>query len=369
MGSSRQILVAISVFLALFVAVLPFNDLVSARQNDETLDTALTGQELRVTGPNYALDDVALEEYPHGQGERVYISSVNTRSFAEVAFFDDADSPEQTISVMMSDFEATSQQFSIVDSGNSDGIYYSLATFQLSDELSGYFYIEVAEDVNGNIDLAQSLYAINEDFAEQLAIASDEISLGGNAFLGVTAIDIPLVIAEYEEVIASTPEATPGPQDYSFEWTDSVVKVQPPLSLDRDSQNDVLESVFISSDVAFAYVGYLNLPGVTPESALESVFEGAPSGQSAPVLLHSEMSGERIWAVYRIAIDGEVTIMVIEMHATSGDLWQVEALAAPEKELLTQVDIFQQAVTIDGAGFLDSLSVDQLELILNSNRP
>ena len=365
----RRSLAAITVLLALLVAALPFIQPASARQDDQRLDTTLTGQEIRVTGPNFALDDIALEEYPHGQGERIYISSVNTRAFAEIAFFDDSDTPEQTINVMMADFESTAHQFAIVDSGINGSIFYALAWFQLSDEFSGYFYIEVAEDVDGTTDLAQSLYVINDDFWQQLQIASSEITLSNNAFLGETVIDVREAIADYESELASTPQATPGPEDYSYEWVDSTVTVVPPLSLDWNAKDEQLESVYISSDIAFAYAGYLNLPDSTPEDALRFIMEGDRGGGAAPILLESEGSGERIWAVYRIPVDGAYTIMVIELNVASGDLWQVEALAAPEADVLAEVVKFQEAVTIESEGFLDTTSVDQLETILDTNRP
>lgn len=369
MAIPRRNLAAISVLMALIVAALPFGGYVTARQDDETYKTTLTEQDIRITGPNFALDDVALEEYPHGQGERVYVSSTNTRSFAEIAFFDDTDSPEQTIDVMMADFESTSQQFEIITSGNADGVFYSLASFRLTAELSGNFYIEVAQDVSGNIDLVQSLYVLNDDFGKQLAFASEEVSIGGNAFLGVTAIDVAAVIADHEAISASTPVATPGPTEYAFKWTDSTVNVQPPLSLDWDATSGVLESVFISSDVSFAYVGYMRLPESSPESALDAVLEGTPAGESPPVLLHTAGDSERITAVYRIASDSGFTILVIELHATDEELWQVEALAGPEAEIVSEVEIFQKAVTIDGTGFLDQVSADELETILSNNQP
>lgn len=365
-------LAAIAMLVALVIVLLPVNPGVSAQPGAEptTFETEILEWDLRITGPNFALDDVALEEYPHGTGERIYVSSVNTLAFAEIAFFDDSDTPEQTIDVMLSEFEAASRDFTLIESGEIEGVYYALARFQVSAELAGYFYIEVAPDISENVDLVQSLYTLDADFVEQLQIASEEISVNGNAFLGETVIDVETVIAaDASQQATAVAEATPARSSFAFRTTESVVDVRSPVSLDYDNDNGTLEAVFVSTEAGYGIVGYIQQQAGSPEDMLDVIFATAPIGDDAPIRLHFEGDTERVLAVYRIAIDGESTIMVIEVSSAGTDLWLVEAVAVNESAIVAELEVYQQSIAIDGEQFLAGVSGVELVEILRRNQP
>ena len=356
---------------ALLLMLVPIGPALAAQAPDAetTYDAELLNWEIKVTGPTFALQDTALEEYPHGRGERIYVSGVDSLAFAEIAFFDDADTPDQTIDVMLSEFENTSQSFTTLDRGESDGVSYAFVKFQISDEFSGYFYIEVAPDVSGNTDFAQSLYTINEDFLTSLSLAQAEIIIQGNAFLGAPAIDLDAIVAA--DLAAATPlaQATPARTGYTFQTVDGELQVQPPVTYDYPLLTNHLEAAYISSPVGFGFVGYQRQETDSAAAVIESIIAEAPMGEAAPRLLELQENGEHATAVYRIAIDGGFTIMVIDVTNVDANSWQIEALAVRESDFLAEMATFQQAVMVNGTPFLDAISVEEVDAILNTNKP
>jgi hypothetical protein len=326
----------------------------------------LTGWQVEVAGPDFALQDAALEEYPHGRGERITINGVDSLSYVEVAFFDDEDSPEETIAVTMREFQATSQRFTILDSGTAGGVSYALAVFQLNVNVTGYVYMQVEPDVTGNVDFAQSLFTLNLDFPEQLVLASGQITVGDHAFLDDPVIDVASRIAEHAE---ANPAVTPTRSSYDFETVNSTVDVNPPVSLDFSSNANGFEAVNVSNESSFGIIGYLKQEAYAPVDVLDGIFASAPRGDEAPKLIHSDETRERVFAVYRIHRDGGVTIMVVLVTAMGPDMWRVEALAGPEGVIITELEVFQQSIVIDTVPFLNIASGDALADILNGNQP
>lgn len=326
----------------------------------------LTEWKVEITGPDFALIDAVLENYPHGRGERITINGVSSQSYAEVAFFDDTDTPEETIAVTLREFQTTSQTLIVLDSGTSRGVSYTLATFRMNESVTGFFYMEVQPDVIGNVDVAQSLFTLNLDFPEQLSLASQQVSIDGRAFLGDPVTDVAGNIADYQ---LANPVATPTRSSYDFETVNSTIDVDPPVALDYSSNANSFESVNVSGGNSFGIIGYLTQDAGAPADVLDTIFANAPRGDEAPELIHSDETREQVFAVYRIHREGGVTIMVIQVTAVSQDTWRVEAIAGPEGEIATDLDVFQQSIVIDAEPFLKSTSSEALIDILNHNQP
>lgn len=357
--------------LSLLIGSLPMVS-AYAYQDDSESDsyrTELLDWNISTTGPNYVLSDVALEEYPHGRGERIYITSVDSLGFVEVAFFDDEDTPEQTIDIMLRDFEAASTSFAVLDSGLANDIHYALARFDLGQGTYGYFYIEVAEDIDGNVDLAQSIYTLNTDFLEQLEIAREEISLGGLAFLANPVIDLPTIIADDTAMLESTPApvATPQRGSFTFETRDAELVVDDPIEYDFPFSNNELEVIFLTSIHGYGVVGFIHQDADSADAVLGSVFVGAPAGSEAPVELFLETEGHRALGVYRVQTQDETRAMVIEVVELDDGLWQVQAMAVTESEFVSEFEGYRRGVTFNGQPFLNDIDLDVIVNILEED--
>lgn len=358
---------SLSVFVVFAFLVSQLGTIAVSAQDQERYDAELMDWTIDVSGPNYVLQDVALEEYPHGRGERIYITSVDSAGFVEVSFFDDKDTPEQTIELMLRDFDAASTSLEVLDSGTEGGIHFALARFELAQGMRGYFYIEVAEDINGNVDLSQSIYSIDSDFVEQLEIARSEISLAGLPFLAEPVSDIEPLLAADQELLASTPEpiATPDQGSYTFDTNDAVLDVEGDIEFDFPLRNRELDIMFLSSDHGYGVVGFIHQDAEEPAAVIGSVFVGAPTGDEAPVELYTESDDSRAFGVYRVTTQGETRAMIIEVIRADEGLWQVQAIAVTESEFSSSLTSYQNGVRFNGHPLLGDINADEIVSILN----
>ncbi len=356
-----------AVFSACLLLLVLYTPLSAAQSGalEDPYKTELLDWSVSVSGPNYVLEEVSLEEYPHGRGERIYITNVDSLGFAEVAFFDDTDTPDQSLEIMLRDFESASTDFALLENGSDGNVHFALARFEIDHHLTGYFYIEIAQDVEGNIDVVQSLYSLNADFLEQIEIARGEIDLNGLAFLADPAIDLDSAIAHDEVLLDSTPDvATPVPGSFTYESGDATLNIQPPVEYDFAYSNPPLDVRFLKTPNAYAVVGYISQTADSPEAVLGTVFIDAPVGDEAPQELHIESDADRALGVYRINTEGETRLMVVEIRRVSDDLWTVQALAAEQSVFSAEFETWQQAVEFDGDPLLNEIDpADVLQLL------
>ena len=369
-AARSAIVVALASLLILALFLPPA---VNARQPGTESDpyrTELMDWSIAVSGPNYEMVEVALEEYPHGRGERVYIASVESLGFVEISLFDDDDSPEDTIDLMLRDFRAASQSLHVLDSGLSNNMHYALAGFELDQGIVGYFYIEVAEDIDGNVDLAQSIYTLDTNFLTQVDIARSEISMNGLPFLNEPVIDLESFIEADTVLRASTPEpvATPQHGTHVFETNATELVVDDPVEFDFPYTSGDLEVMFLSSAHGYGVVGYVHQEADSAEYVLSSVFVDAPVGAEAPVELYLESDGSHAMGVYRVQTQGETRAMVITIDHVDEGLWHVQAMAVTESEFAPELLGYQQGVTFDGEPFLGDVDAKTIEGILNDNQ-
>lgn len=355
--------------VVLTLTIVPFAWAEVSAQEDGSYQAELIDWTIDVTGSDYVLQNVALEEYPHGRGERIYITSVDSAGFAEVSFFDDTDTPEQTIELNLSDFDAASNSLVVLERGAVGDIHYALARFELQQGMNGYFYIEVAQDIEGNIDLSQSLYSLDSDFLAQLELASSEISMAGLAFLQNPVIDLNAIVHADQDSLAATPQpvATPEQGSYTFEFADAVLVVEGAIGFDFPLANRDSDLMFLQSAQGYGVVGFINQDTKSAEVVLNSFFIGAPVGDEAPVELFLESDSVRAFGVYRIATQGEIRAMIIEVIQVSDGLWQVEAMAVTEAEFESSLIDYQSGVSLNGEPLLGNIEASEIVTILNSS--
>lgn len=367
MNLSASISTRMRLLIVFALLVIPLNESVVSAQSQNSYSAELMEWTIDVSGPNYVLQNADLEEYPHGRGERIYITSVDSLGFVEVSFFDDEDTPEQTIELMLRDFDAASRSLEVLDSGIENGIHYALARFELEQGMNGYFYIEVAEDINGNVDLSQSIYTLDVDFEEQLAIARSEISLAGLPFLADPVSDIETILLADQALLASTPEpmATPDQGSYTFGTNEAELVVQGDIEFDFPLTNRELDIMFLSSAHGYGVVGFIHQDAEAPEMVLSSVFIGGPVGDEAPEELFTESDDSRAFGVYRVSTQGETRAMIIEVISIDEGLWQIQAIAVTESEFSSSLESYQGGVIFNGEPLLGDINADEIISILN----
>lgn len=339
------------------------------RGEAETYSAQLLDWQITISGPNYVLADVALEDYPHGRGERVSINSAENLGFVEIAFFDDGDAPEDTIDLALRDFDPASRSLEVLDSGVVEGVHFALAWFERDQGHDGYFYFEVREDVVGNVDFSQSIYALTPEFVDQMEIAQQQILVNGVAFLDKPVIDVGNVIIDHQALLASTPEVVPTPArgTYTFQALDVNLVVDAPIEFNFPLRNNQLDLIYLVSPHGYGVVGFIHQQADSPEDVISSVFVDAPVGAEAPVELHLEYDDSHALGVYRISFPEETRVMVILVEKKSDDMWTVEAMAVTKDEFAAELAGFQQGVTFAGERFLGDIDEEVILTIFEND--
>ncbi|MCO5219369.1 MAG: hypothetical protein M9909_11140 [Thermomicrobiales bacterium] len=324
-----------------------------------TIRPELIDSIIEIRGQNYVLDHADLEEYPHGRGERIYISSLESKGFAEISFFDDEDSPEQTIAVMLSEFESASSRFEVLKQGNVGSIYYALAHFRLPG-YEGYFYIEVAQDVDGNVDIQQNFYSLNADFSEQLALVREDVTIDGVPFLQAPVIDLDDIIAEHAAQQA-TLAATPVVETYVVRDTD--VTIVSPVRSYNELSNDVLDVVFFSTATGEAngLIGYLQDDETIPANVIRAIVADTPQGERpAEEIEVQTLSDEHAVGLYLVPSREGDMLMVISASRHDEGIWRIESLAAPPDAFMSEYQEIIGHVSMDNRPIFEDTDIESL---------
>src|SRR5699024_2820224 len=117
---------AILLTLALSFSAVP----VSAHQPQEfdpgLYVSELTGFEIEATGPNFEITNAELQHYSTGNGEVMLLQSAIGASTLEISFYDDSDSPQESIDIYLQSMEAASEEMEIMDVGFTGEVHYAV---------------------------------------------------------------------------------------------------------------------------------------------------------------------------------------------------------------------------------------------------
>lgn len=149
-------------------------------------ESMLTGYEIEISGSDFEITDVIYQEYDDGENEQVYIES--DYSSTQVSFFDDSDSPEDTIELWIDDIGSEMDSFEVVESGVDDDVtwYYAEGEY---DDLFFVYFVQVQEDVDGNVDMLESVLTLEGNLAVEIEIAQEDIAIDGDGFMDDVDLD------------------------------------------------------------------------------------------------------------------------------------------------------------------------------------
>lgn len=148
--------------------------------------SSLTGYEIEIDSDDYVIDDVVYQEYADGENEQVYIES----DFAslQVSFFDDSDSPEDTIELWIRDLGEGMDELQVVASGVDDDVTWYFAE-GVYDGVDHVYFVQVTQDVVGNVDLLESVLTLDGDLIDAIDVAQQDITVDDDEFMDDVDLD------------------------------------------------------------------------------------------------------------------------------------------------------------------------------------
>jgi hypothetical protein len=353
----------------------------------------LADLEVAISGSEFEIYDAQVESYRNGEGEIVQLAS--TTSYVQIAFYDDTDTSQETLEIYNETFTGDVDDFEVLDEGtDGDSVYtYALATYNGVEFL---YYLTVTENVVGNVDVLQRMYAPDKTFFEDIAAAQDDITIGDAGFLedvdvadleslagdaGLATGDEP---AEEPTASADEPVATEEdagqPEDESprgstldgevyemqlvhaeLVYTDDVTL------LDSLYEDPVMEQVQLQLGAtgAFALVEVLQNP-MDAEATLDMLLGNIGSGLDSVENLGSDASDTSAWSLDIGEVDGETTVIFIWVDGDRYNRFHyVELLLTTEATFLDDLDAFGRAAEVDGEGLFTAADRAEIESLLN----
>jgi hypothetical protein len=155
--------------------------------------TIMTEEQIEISGDIFHISDVLRQNYPDGENEQVFFDGTlenELPAFLEVTWLDDSDTPDETIELWVSGLAEAEDidDLEIVDAGLDGDVYWYYVTGSISNQAI-VFYIQVTEDVEGNIDMLESVLTIDGSLVDAVEAAQDDIVIGDGAFLDDVDLD------------------------------------------------------------------------------------------------------------------------------------------------------------------------------------
>jgi hypothetical protein len=145
----------------------------------------LTKYEVEISGTDFDIFDVFQQNYPDGENEQVRIESDDAT--VQISFFDDPDSPEDTIELWVSGLSDSMDSLEVVESGEDDDRVWYYAEGEYEDTAFVY-YIQITEDVVDNVDILESVLT-EGSLIDTVGAAQQDITINGEGFMDNVDLD------------------------------------------------------------------------------------------------------------------------------------------------------------------------------------
>lgn len=351
-------------------------------------ESELSGYQVDISDDEFEIYNAESQTYRNGQGEIIEIAS-NT-AYVQIAFFDDTDTNQETLEIYNEAFSGDVDDFEVLDEGEDrDTVYtYAVATYN---GVEFYYYLSVTEDVEGNVDLLQRIYATDATFFDDFAAAQDAISIQRDGFLeDVDVRDLEDLSGgstrdEPQREPTETAEAEPTEETATEEATTEPV---PTLDPDSSAVRDfvVVDAQMVSTSEIEVGEGSAELPSFeevplfygnaetsilllmrpeSPEATLDlllSIF--TPEGGSLDNVA-TDATRSAAWSLDRVDQNGTPYLIYVEVR---NDRFQqfhyAEIIAAPATEFLDAVQVFHDNVQVAGVPMFANADAETLGWLL-----
>lgn len=354
----------LSVILAMLLGSLGVARGAAAAQTQDfepgLYSSTLANVDIEVSGPEYEIVEAELQHYESGEGEVIGIEPGSGISHAEVSFYDDDDTPEDTIEIYLSSMSSAADDFAILDEGTDGDWQYALALIDY-EGVQIIYYIRVQEDVVGNVDQFEGFLAPVNGFTELLVSAQEEITIDSLGYM--SDVDADALAALAESGPTESPESTPVVAQEEAAVTDTVlmpssgveVEIGPDFTfVENPSTDGDIENVSIegSGTVSFVAIGET---GDTPVEILDEFQAGFGSVAGGTETIYREEGDERFaWRVLWLPASGANPESFMLLVADTTTIPGYELLTA---HYLPTDGVEDSLVTIQGQVFVDGQSV------------
>ena len=327
----------------------------------ELYTSELSGFDVEASGPQYQITGAVMEHYQTGDGEIIDIEG--EVATLEVSFFDDEDAPDDSIDAYLSGLDGAGIEYEELERDVDGDVTYSIVVITYSGTEMIY-YVQVTEDITGNVDLFETILTGIDFFEEDLATAQEEVTIDGTPFMDTADIEGVLSVVEGGGSSSDDDEsATPEDDDPTPDATTGVSVPFENAGVDLTVGGDFIvneevltegpiELYIVYTDVIAGVVA-LGETGDEPAFIVESYGNGYSETFDSAELVDSEDNGDSAWALYDVVSDGEAYAFFVYADTTTVDGYEsLVTIEVPAADLGDSIEAMQDDIEIDGVTIL-----------------
>ncbi len=325
----------------------------------------LSDFDIVVSGPVYAITGATLEHYSSGEGEIVTIESDVVS--IEVSFFDDADTPEQTIDAYLAGIENADLDYTLIDRGIEAGVTYALTSIHY-EGIDVFYYMQVTQDVAGNVDLFETILTTATTFEDDLAAAQNEITIDVAPFME-TVVAADLVEAAASSPGSSTPESDSAPvtaeTTVPFDTAGVSLGLGPDFQVTGDPVTDGSIQGYMVAGADTLTLVALGETGMSAEEVVESFTSSLDENYESVEQVDALVTDDFAWALYRVELDGQPRAMLVTADTALVPGFELLVSSEmPVTDVAASITSLQTGLGIDGQPLLANIDADDIAVRL-----
>lgn len=332
----------------------------------EAYTSTLSGYEIAVSGPEYQITSAVLEHYSTGEGEIVTIEG--ELATLEVSFFDDSDTPDESIGAYLSGLESADIDHVVVDRGINGSTSYAIVTIDY-EGLAAMYYVQVTEDVTGNVDLFEAILTTTATFEIDLEAAQEEITIDGAPFMA--DVDAAEILATAEagapNDTAASPVAEASATIVTFENANVDLGVGGDFEPRAEPITDGSIEGFVISGPDTANIVALGETGMTAADTVESFSNGLEASYQEVSHIESQDNGDSAWSLFAVLSNGEQRVVLVYANTVTVPGYELlVAIDMPEHDVAGGIEAVQGGLTLDGERLLADVDAVEISVLADN---
>lgn len=323
----------------------------------------LTGMEIEVSGPVFEISEAELQQYSTGDGEIVHIGSETLAGNLEISFFDDGDTAQESVDIYLNSISGASDAIDVIDRGVDGNLHYAVALIEY-EAVDIVYYIQVEEDIQGNVDMLQAILTTTATLETDLIDAKAEVSVDGVPFLDNIDPEELAALVTSDSTPGGNDIATPADVESTITFEESGVEVgigaefsflgEPELRTD-------VEAVRIQGPNTQSMIA-VGQTGSTPEVVLNSFSSGIESSYTGAEMVEEEIGDDNAWRLLSIPKEpGEPTFMLIIVDVDVIPGYELmQAHQVPSDSVAGSLAIIQGQVSLNGAPLMPDIDPEEI---------
>lgn len=352
--------------IAILMVALPLAGIGQAVAQEQTFTpeaytSTLSGYEIEVTGPEYEITSAVLEHYSTGEGEIVGIEG--QAATLEVSFFDDSDTPDESIDAYLAGLENADIEHTVVDRGIEGSTSYAIVNIQY-EGVDVMYYVQVTGDVTGNVDLFESILTTAEAFETDLEAAQQEVTIDGEPFMadadGAGIVATAGVGGSDGDAVAS-PGADASATVVTFPNASVDLAIGGDFEPEAEPITDGSIEGFVIAGPDTVTIVALGETGTTAVDTVAQFATGLDSTYEEVNRIESDDSGDSAWSLFTVLRDGQQ--LVVYVYADTVTVAGYELLVAiemPQSDVAIGIEAVQDGLTLDGQPLLADVDASEI---------